>query len=654
MRRCIKEIFREAGLNPDHPPENWAELIEFSKKLTIFLPKGYYERVGFAPNYGNTWLYLYGWLNGGEFMTPDGRTCTLNDPKNVEALQFMNEGYNAVGGYTRVIGFEKSGALGGIVDPFIMGKVAMVINGNWSLDDVVRYKPDLDFGVTIPPPPKGKKPLTWSGGFALVIPNGAKNVNETWELAKWLTLEEGRIYEGERQREFNKSVGKEYYIPRMTANRKINKVLFEKFPSPNENIRNARKAFLEMMEASRYRPVTPVGATLWDEQVRAMTEALQKEKTAKQALDDSTRRVQMELDKFLNPPAYPNLNWKAVLIFAGIISGIILIYIMFSLIKFFQTSRLHRKEAIAGIIFASPWFIGFIVFMLGPMFFSLVLCFCQYDVIHSAKFVGVDNFKTMFGTIKATAGDVRGTLPADPFFWKSLWNTFYITIIGVPLSLIVGLGIAMLLNKEIRGMPIYRTLFYLPSIVPSVATAILWLWLLNPQIGWLSIILRNLGIESPNWFDDPKWAKPALILMLLWGSGSSMIIWLAGLKGIPQHLYEAAEIDGCNSLQTFFNITIPMLTPYIFFNLIMGIIAYLQIFTQAYMVVAPPTAGPGDSLLFLVFYLFNNAFVYFKMGYASALAWVLFVVILILTLFQFIIAPRWVYYEGAGERGGAK
>lgn len=647
-----RELFRKFGLDPDKPPRDWDELVEYAKKLTILKEKGYYEQVGFAPNFGNAWLYLYGWLNGGEFMSPDGRKVTLNDPRIVEALQFMCDTYDAIGGFTRVVGFERSSGMGGIVDPFIIGKVAMVINGNWSLDDIVRYKPDLDFGVVPPPPPKGKKSLTWSGGFALVIPKGATYVNETWELAKWLVFEEGRLYEGQKQLEFNRSVGKEYYIPRMTANRKVNQILFEKYPGPNKNIQEALKTFLSMMETSRYRPVTPVGAMLWDEHVRAMTEALLKQKTPAQALNDANRRVQAELDRYWNPPQYPLLNWNLVILIAVVLFGSILFYIITRLVRFFRSTRLYRSEATAGLLFATPWFLGFLIFMLGPMFVSLVFCFCEYDVLHPAKFVGLENFKKMFGFISVAGDETRGILPADPYFWKSLWNTFYITIIGVPLGLVLGLAIAMLLNTEIRGISIYRTCFYLPSIVPIVATAILWMWLLNPQIGWVSAFLRWLGIESPNWFDDARWAKPALILMLLWGSGSSMIIWLAGLKGIPRHYYEAAAIDGCNSFQAFLNVTLPLLTPYIFFNLIMGIIGYLQIFTQAFVVSSPPTAGPGDSLLFLVFYLFNNAFSYFKMGYASALAWILFVITLFLTLIQIKLAPRWVYYEGAEDGAG--
>ena len=644
-----RNILKKNGYDPDDPPDNWKELIAYARKITVRKEKGYYERIGFAPNYGNAFLYLYGWLNDGQFMSDDGRNCTLNDPRIVEALRFMIRGYDAIGGYESVVGFERGGGFGGMVDPFITGKVAMVVNGNWALADIVRYKPGMNFGVVPPPAPEGKNPTTWSGGFSLVIPRGVDHLEETWMLAKWLCSLEGRLCEAENQMAFNKSVGKEYYIPRITANREINEILFEKYPGPNKNVQEALKTFLSMMEYSHYRPVTPAGATLWDEQLRAMNEALIKDKTPKQALNDATRRVQEELDRLYNPPDYPPMNWTLLWTVAGIAAGLILIFAASRIIRYLKSTRLHRDEAVAGLLFASPWFVGFFIFMLGPMIFSFVLCFCRFDVIHEAKFLGLDNFRRMFGFIRDA--DTGKLVPRDPLFWKSLWNTFYITVVGVPASLVIGLAIAMLLNKEIRGVSIYRTLFYIPSIVPMVATAILWMWLLNPQIGWVSAFLRWIGLESPNWFDDKTWSKPALILMLLWGSGATMIIWLAGLKGIPRQLYEAAEIDGCNAIQSFWNVTIPMLSPYIFFNMIMGIITYLKIFTQPYIVSNPPTAGPADSLLVLVFYLFNNAFTFFKMGYASALAWILFVIIFILTIIQVKFSRKWVYYE-AGEPGG--
>lgn len=298
-----------------------------------------------------------------------------------------------------------------------------------------------------------------------------------------------------------------------------------------------------------------------------------------------------------------------------------------------SSGRLRRAEIRAGVLFASPWMAGFLLFTLGPLVASIWLSMTQYDVLTPPRFVGLDNY--------------RNIILADRLFYKSLYNTLYITVFGVPANILMGLGIAMLLNLKVKGMHFYRTIYYLPSIVPTVASAILWMWLLNPQFGLINAALSLLGISGPAWLSSETWSKPSIILMGLWGAGGSMVIYLAGLKGIPEQLYEAAEIDGAGIWAKFFKITLPMLTPTLFFNLIMGIIGHLQIFAQAYIMTG---GGPVDSTLFYVYYLFNNAFAYFKMGYASALAWILFLIILVITLIQFHFANRWVYYEGA-ERG---
>jgi len=285
-----------------------------------------------------------------------------------------------------------------------------------------------------------------------------------------------------------------------------------------------------------------------------------------------------------------------------------------------------RREYYAGYLFASPWFLGFVVFGGGPLVFSLLISFCQYDVLSPPQFVGLANYAHMF---------------EDPLFYKSLWNTVFMAL-AVPIGLTLTLGIALLLNLEVRGIAWYRTLFYLPAIMPAVAASLLWIWIFNPQEGILNALLAQAGVEGPKWLQDQAWSKPALIIMVVWGSGGSLIIWLAGLKGIPKHLYEAAEIDGAGAWRKFVSVTLPMLSPYILFNLIMGFIGTFQIFMQAFVMTQ---GGPVDSTLFYVYYLFNNAFRYLRMGYASALAWVLFAIVLLLTVLQLRLSRRLVYYE---------
>jgi multiple sugar transport system permease protein len=292
----------------------------------------------------------------------------------------------------------------------------------------------------------------------------------------------------------------------------------------------------------------------------------------------------------------------------------------------FLTSR--RREALAGIIFAGPWLIGFFGLIFFPLLQSLWYSLTSYDVLHPARFVGLDNYRSLFG---------------DNLAQQSFGNTLYMAGIGVPIGIVVALIMALLLNQEVRGISLYRTIFYIPSITPVVAASLLWLWLLNGNNGLINSALAEANINGPDWFNDIAWAKPAVIVMITWGSaGSTMIILLAGLKNIPQSLYEAAQIDGASIFAQFRTITIPMLSPTLFFVLVIAVINTFQIFTQAYITTQ---GGPLNSTLFYVYYLFDNAFGYFKMGYASAMAWMLFLVILALTLIQFRLARYWVFYE---------
>lgn len=303
-----------------------------------------------------------------------------------------------------------------------------------------------------------------------------------------------------------------------------------------------------------------------------------------------------------------------------------------------HSSKLDNSRARAGFLFALPWIIGFLAFSLYPICISIYYSMTNFNIFQSPTWVGLDNYKELF---------------ADEKFYKSLWNTFYMVVLGTPVSLIVGLLLAVLLNQKIKGLPFFRTIFYLPSIVPTVAASLLWLWILNPQYGLLNSALKAVGIHQPNWLMDPSYTKPALILMGLWSVGNIMIIFLASLQDVPRSLYEAAEMDGANATQQFFKITIPFISPVIFFQLIMSIIAYFQYFTQAYLLIGGSTGGSGNnlvsggaenSMLFYSLYLFHNAFGYFKMGKASAMAWILFIIVVAVTAVIFKTQDRWVSY----------
>jgi len=285
-----------------------------------------------------------------------------------------------------------------------------------------------------------------------------------------------------------------------------------------------------------------------------------------------------------------------------------------------------RKRWI-GYAFISPWLLGFLIFTAYPFLASIYFSFTRYDIVSKPVWVGAANYRTL--------------LHDDPLFWKSLIVTFQFALFSVPLGIVVGVGLALLLNLPVRGIRLYRTLFFLPSIAPTVANAMVFLWLLNPEIGLVNALLKTVGIEGPAWLESTTWAPRSLVLMSLWGIGGSMVIYLAGLKDIPAHLYEAAVLDGAGPLQRLRHVTLPMLTPVIFFNLVMGVIGAFQYFTEAYVMTQ---GGPEDSTLFYALYLFRRAWQYLDMGYASAMAWVLFLIVMGVTAFLFRTQRRWVHY----------
>ena len=295
-----------------------------------------------------------------------------------------------------------------------------------------------------------------------------------------------------------------------------------------------------------------------------------------------------------------------------------------------STSRLQKHHARWGFAFITPWLFGFLAFTAGPMLASFYLSFTKYD-LHSSQFVGIENYRRLFSD--------------DPLFWKALRNTIVYAVFSVPLGVIGSLAIAILLNQEVKGQRIFRTLFYLPSLVPAVASALLWQWIFNTDNGILNTILGWFGAPAIEWLQNERWTLPAFILMSLWGvGGGRMVIFLAGLQGISESYYEAARLDGASPWMQFRKVTLPMLSPVMFFNTILGVIGAFQVFTSAYVMTG---GGPNNASLFYALYLFRNAFEYFKLGKASALAWILFVILMALTFVQFRASKRWVHYEGS-------
>lgn len=290
----------------------------------------------------------------------------------------------------------------------------------------------------------------------------------------------------------------------------------------------------------------------------------------------------------------------------------------------------RRREAISGYLFISPWFIGFIVFFLGPVIASFLLSFTRWNIVGTPQWIGLANYQEIFGT--------------DARFAKAVQVTLTYSIMYLPLEVVCGIGVAVLMNQKLRGIGLFRTLFYMPSVVPQVAAALVWVWMLNTRYGVLNTILGWFGVTGPNWLGNPRYIMTSLIFIALWGVGGSAVIYLAGLQNIPESLYEAALVDGANTWQRFIRITLPLLTPTIFFQLVLGLIGVFQTFTPAY-IAAGANGGPLQSALFYMLYLYNRAFVTLRMGYASALAWILTAFILAVTIIVLRSSRYWVYYE---------
>lgn len=290
---------------------------------------------------------------------------------------------------------------------------------------------------------------------------------------------------------------------------------------------------------------------------------------------------------------------------------------------------LRQRENLEFYLFISPWLLGLVLFVAGPMLATLVLSFTSWDLLTAPSFVGLGNFSNL--------------LFNDPLFWQALKVSAIYSLVGIPLNLALAFVIAILLNQKIKALRLIRTLYYMPSVISGVAVAVLWLWIFNPDFGPINLFLGLFYVKGPLWLSSEGWALPALIVVSLWGVGAAMIIFLAGLQGIPTALYEAASIDGASAWERFWAVTVPMISPVLFFNLVMGVIGSFQAFTNAYVMTS---GGPNYATLMYVLYLYQNGFQYFKMGYASALAWVLLLVILFFTLLVFKSSPAWVYYEG--------
>lgn len=299
-----------------------------------------------------------------------------------------------------------------------------------------------------------------------------------------------------------------------------------------------------------------------------------------------------------------------------------------------------RRQALEGYLLASPVILGLLIFTIGPIIYTLYLSFTDYNLVNPPQWVGLANYEEMF--------------TQDELFRKSLVTTAYYSALAIPSTVIASFFVAMLLNSNVRGLAFFRTIWYLPALVPAAASAALWRWIMNEDFGLINNALMDMGFDPIGWLTDPKWTVPTLAIVALWGGiGGTMLIFLAGLQGVPTHLYEAAELDGAGWWRRLINITFPMMSPIIFFNLILGIIGSFQAFATVYLIFTPGggsgEVGPSNSAMLYLVYLYRNTFNYFRVGYGAAMSWVLFVIIVTITLVMFALQKKWVFYETEGH-----
>jgi ABC-type sugar transport system permease subunit/ABC-type glycerol-3-phosphate transport system substrate-binding protein len=553
----------------------------------------------------------------------------FNDPRVVKAMQFLQDLSFKYDVAPSAVDLQSSGV--GASGPhglFAQGRIAMYCTGIW---EVPRFRQEItNFDWDIAPFPAGPTGLHgvatgWSG---YGISASTKHKQLAWEFVKYLSGPNGmsRLAQaGLAQPAMAKLADSPLWLDNARPKNRV--LTVKEVPYVHFSVISP----LWPQIASEV--INPKEQLIWNDTL-----------TAQQAVDEFQPAAQAMLDSLNHPPHRPNLNWWSALAAMVCVTLTLVGWVWAGARRDIVTKRRlgGRSEVRAGWLFISPWIFGAVVFLLAPMLVSLVLAFSSWDMLSPAKWVGLGNFSDM---------------AADPLFSKSLEVTLVYVLFSVPLGVAGALVIALLLNTKIRGQQVFRTLYYLPSVTSLVAASLIWLKVFDPEAGPLNSamailhldrVAQALHLTDPskgyvNWLGSEHTALASLIIMSIWGVGGGMVIFLAGLQGIPQSYYDAADVDGANVWQKFWHVTCPLLTPTIFFSLIMGFIGSFQVFTQGFVMTQ---GGPNNATLFYVLYLYQNAFQYLKMGYASALAWILFLIILAVTIIQMRMS-RWVYYEGA-------
>ncbi len=604
-----KDRFRDAGLDPETPPHTLAELDAFSKKLTHRSPDGQLDAMGFLPAEPGHWPEAWGYFFGGSLW--DGqRTLTLDSPANVRAYEWV-QGYAREYGVDALLNFRSSfGRFGSAQNAFMSGKVAMELQGVWLSSYIATYNPSMHWGAApFPSAEPGGDPIAIANADMLVIPRGARHPREAFEFIKYIA-EQGPI------EKLSLLHGKTSPLA------VVSDAFFERHTNPYIRM------FQDLSRSRNVIRFPRVG--VWNQLTSEFHAAFDRtwllQATPREALGDAQTRVQAawdaEREREKRADESPPSRWLRAAPVAIVLCIVAIVIFLGGRERRrlgpLGTRRASRSNAslAKGLLFFSPWLAGLLVFVLYPVASSIVYSFCDYSVLMEPRFAGLSNYRDLI---------------SDGVFWVALRNTAAYAVFALPLGLVLAFLLALLLSSNVKGVGLYRTFLFLPSLTPLVASAMVWLWIFNSQYGVLNHLLSLLTfglVSHVAWLKDVRFAMPSLIMMSFWSVGHTVVIMLAAMQEVPTSIYEAAEIDGAGFWQKVRCITLPMISPVLYFNTILGIIGVLQVFAVPFVMTG---GGPARSTYFYSMYLYDNAFSFLRMGYACAMAWILFLVILALT-----------------------